>query len=231
MCHLEIHIGVVPLISERFLDFAFGAEKSTTQRQLFRRGNMWLLPEVSFFKALGFWALLRCTTVSQGIPRNMNASTWIDFPLPARKSLSSPSPRHWFWKCWMGWEVMELGTLRLQSLQVFLCYVMNKLIFAHVFHVQLGIVEQTIIDSWNLRSHSCWREIWETSIPNMYFAAAKFRLNDFSWSARGINLRYYHLPCLLSFSESGGKSNNVRRITRHNYLVVQCIIQRATTTH
>ena len=49
----------------------------------------------------------------------------------------------------VGWggEVMELGTLRLQSLQVFLCYVMNKLISAHFFHVQLGIVEQTIIDS------------------------------------------------------------------------------------
>ena len=39
MCHLEIHFGVVPLISERFLEFAFGAEKSTMQRQLFRRGK------------------------------------------------------------------------------------------------------------------------------------------------------------------------------------------------
>ena len=28
---------------------------------------------------------------------------WSDVPFPARKSLSSPSRRHWFWKCWMGW--------------------------------------------------------------------------------------------------------------------------------
>ena len=135
MCHLEMHIGGVPLISERFLDFAFGAEKSTTQRQLFRRGNMWLLPEVSLFKALVFWALLRCTTVSQRIPRNINASTWIDFP-PQQENRCRPRLLDTdFENVGWGGEVMELGTLRLQSLQVFLCYVMSKLIFAHVFHV------------------------------------------------------------------------------------------------
>ena len=54
---------------------AFGTEKSTTQRQLFRRGNMWLSPDVSFFKALDFWVLLRCTIVSQRIQLNINVSS------------------------------------------------------------------------------------------------------------------------------------------------------------
>ena len=154
------------------------------------------------------------------------------FSFPAGKPVSSPSRRHWFRKCWMGWG--SYGTRNFANAIVASFLVSRHSVIKFrpcvLFMCSLALLRRPLsIHETCVQTHV--EENLSDSKSEHVFCSSQNTANDFSWSARGINLKFVHLPCLLSFSESGGKSNNVRRIIRHNYLVVQCIIQRTTMTH